>query len=86
MQTNVRSVLSAEFQSLLDCIPWDTFNQGIESRVEAFLKNLSASHKPRSTTIVVMFYARSFSLNFAAPALVAAFARVNTIKTTTIKG
>ena len=34
----------------------------------------------------VMFYARSFSLNFAAPALVAAFARVITIKTTTIKG
>ena len=33
-----------------------------------------------------MFYARSFSLNFAAPALVAANARVNTIKTTTIKG
>lgn len=33
-----------------------------------------------------MFYARMFSLNFAAPALVAAFARVNTIKTTTIKG
>ena len=33
-----------------------------------------------------MFYARSFSLNFAASAPVAAFARVNTIKTTTIKG
>ena len=33
-----------------------------------------------------MFYARSFSLNFTAPALVAAFARVITIKTTTIKG
>jgi hypothetical protein len=54
--------------------------------VEAFLKNLSASHKPPSTTIVIMFHARSFSLNFAAPALVAARARAITIKTTTIKG
>jgi hypothetical protein len=54
--------------------------------VEAFLKNLSASHKPPSDTIAIMFYARSFSLNFAAPALVAAFARVNPLKTTTIKG
>jgi hypothetical protein len=33
-----------------------------------------------------MFHARSFFLNFAAPALVAACARVITIKTTTIKG
>jgi hypothetical protein len=33
-----------------------------------------------------MFYARSFSQNFPAPALVAACARVITIKTTTIKG
>jgi hypothetical protein len=33
-----------------------------------------------------MFHARSFPLNFAAPALVAAFARVITTKTTTIKG
>jgi hypothetical protein len=33
-----------------------------------------------------MFHARSFSLNFAAPTLVAAHARVITIKTTTIKG
>jgi hypothetical protein len=33
-----------------------------------------------------MFHARSFSLNFAAPAQVAASARVITIKTTTIKG
>jgi hypothetical protein len=33
-----------------------------------------------------MFYARLFSLNLAAPALVAVFARVITIKTTTIKG
>ncbi len=33
-----------------------------------------------------MFNARSFSLNFAAPALVAASARVITIKTTTITG
>ena len=33
-----------------------------------------------------MLYARSFSLNFAASALVVAFACVNTIKTTTIKG
>jgi hypothetical protein len=33
-----------------------------------------------------MFHARSFSLNFAVFALVAAFVRVNIIKTTTIKG
>jgi hypothetical protein len=33
-----------------------------------------------------MFHARSFFLNFVAPALVAAGARVITIKTTTIKG
>jgi hypothetical protein len=33
-----------------------------------------------------MYHARSSSLKFAAPALVAAFARVITIKTTTIKG
>jgi hypothetical protein len=33
-----------------------------------------------------MFHARSFSLNFATPALVAARARAITIKTTTIKG
>jgi hypothetical protein len=33
-----------------------------------------------------MFHARSFSLNFAAAALVAVGARVITIKTTTIKG
>jgi hypothetical protein len=33
-----------------------------------------------------MFHARSFSLNFAVPAPVAASARVITIKTTTIKG
>jgi hypothetical protein len=53
---------------------------------EDFLKNLSAKHKNPSTTITAMFHARSFSLNFAAPALVAANARVITIKTTTIKG
>jgi hypothetical protein len=33
-----------------------------------------------------MFHARSFSLNPAAPALVAAIVRVITFKTTTIKG
>jgi hypothetical protein len=33
-----------------------------------------------------MFHARSYSLNFAAPALVAVSVRVITIKTTTIKG
>jgi hypothetical protein len=33
-----------------------------------------------------MFHARSFSLNFAAPSPVTAFARVITIQTTTIKG
>jgi hypothetical protein len=33
-----------------------------------------------------MFHARSFSLNPAASALVAALARVITLKTTTIKG
>ncbi len=54
--------------------------------VEAFLKNLSASYKPPSDTIAAMFHARSFSLNFTAPALVAAGARAITIKTTTIKG
>jgi hypothetical protein len=36
--------------------------------------------------MATMFHARTFSLNFAASALVAADARVNTIKTTTIKG
>jgi hypothetical protein len=33
-----------------------------------------------------MFHARSFTLNFAAAVLVVTSARVNTIKTTTIKG
>ncbi len=33
-----------------------------------------------------MFHARTFSLNFAPPALAAGRARVITIKTTTIKG
>jgi hypothetical protein len=33
-----------------------------------------------------MFHARPFSLNFDAPASVAALARVITLKTTTIKG
>jgi hypothetical protein len=33
-----------------------------------------------------MFYARTFSLNFAASTPVAAYVRVNTTKTTTIKG
>jgi len=50
------------------------------------LSIVSANHKNPSTTIAAMFHARSFSLNFAAPALVAARARVITIKTTTIKG
>jgi hypothetical protein len=47
---------------------------------------VSAIHKNPSTTIAVMFHARTFSLNFAVTAPVAAFARVITIKTTTIKG
>ena len=39
-----------------------------------------------SDTIFAMFHVRSFSLNFAAPAGLAACARAITLKTTTIKG
>jgi len=54
--------------------------------VEAFIKNLSANPKGPSDTILDMFHARPFSLNFTSPAPLAACARVITFKTTTIKG